>query len=217
MTHDDQIKLKPVQYLVKHETALPSLKDDCHPSLAHLGNHQFPFRNDKEVEKIVVQTPESFLFGAVQPIQVPVNKPITKNAKTLIQQFFSDAENEDPVGRRKSQNNIPYRTDLVSVHKVDFEEKTTISLINNLCTSEISNDSEGEKLQLKTIHQTNPSVMEQSLNNSSYDPSFFKHISQFKYFVFLLLLHWMKTQYRKARKFLFWKLLINDSREIQFL
>ena len=84
---------------------------------------------------------------------------------------------------------------MLSVHKVDYEENTTTSLMNILCTPEISNDSEGEKLQLKTIHQTNPSVMEQSMNNSSYEPFFFKHISQFKYFVFLLLLHWMKIQY----------------------
>ena len=88
MTHDDQIKLKPVQYLVKRETALPSLKIDCHLSLALFGNHQFPIRNEKEVEKNVVKTLESFLFDAVQPIQVPVNKPITKNAKTLIKLFF---------------------------------------------------------------------------------------------------------------------------------
>ena len=159
------------------------------------GNHQFPIRNDKEVEKNAVKTLESFLFQALQPIQVPVKKPITKNAKKLIKLFFSNTDNEDPVGRRKSQNNIPYRTDLVLVHKVDFEEKTTAPLVNNLCTSEISNDSEGEKLQLKTIHQTNPSVMEQSLNNSSFEPSFFKHISQFNYFVYLFLRLWMEIQY----------------------
>ena len=68
---------------------------------------------------------------------------------------------------------------MLLVHKADYEEKTTTSLINTLCTSEISNDSEGEKLQLKTIYQTNPSVMEQSLNNSSYDQSFSQHISRF--------------------------------------
>ena len=88
LTHDDQIKLKRVNCLVKQETVLPSLKDDCHPGLAHFRNDQFPFGNDNEVKKIVVKTLESFLFDAVQPIQVPVNKPITKNAKTLIQLFF---------------------------------------------------------------------------------------------------------------------------------
>ena len=119
------------------------------------------------------------MFDAVQPIQVPVNKTITKNAKTVIEQFFSDAEIEDPVLRRKSQDNIPYRIDLVLVQKVDYEEKTTTSLVNNLCTSEISNDSRDEKLQLKTIHQRNPYVMEQALNNSSLDPSFFKNITPF--------------------------------------
>ena len=146
MTHDDQIKLKPVQYLVKRETALPSLKTDCHLSLALFGNHQFTIRNDEEVEKNVVKTLESFLFDAVQPIQVPVKKPITKNAKKLIELSFSNTDNKDPVGRRKSRNKFPYRTDLVSVHKVDYEEKTTTSLINNFCTSEKPNESEGEKL-----------------------------------------------------------------------
>ena len=49
LTHDDQIKLKPVQYLGKRKTAFPSLKDDCHPYLAHFRNHQLPIRKDKEV------------------------------------------------------------------------------------------------------------------------------------------------------------------------
>ena len=189
LTHDDQIKLKPVQYLVKRETALPSLKDDCHLCLALSGNHQFPFRIEEEVEKKVVKSLESFCSMLCSQSKFQLKKPITKYAKTLIKLCFSNTDNEDPVGRRKSRNNIPYRTDLVLVHEVDYEEKTTTSRINTLCTSEISNDSEGEKLQLKTIHQTNLSVMEQSLNNSSYDPSFFKNISGFKLFVLLLLLH----------------------------
>ena len=195
LTHDDQIKLKPMQYLVKRETALPSLKNDCHPCLAHFENHQFPIREVKEVEKNTVKTMESLLFDAVQPIQVPCKKLITRNAKTLIQKIFSDAGNEDAVERRKPQDNIPYRTDLVLVHKVEYEKRTTTSLKNNPCTSEKCNDSEDGKLQLKTIHQTKPSVREQSLNNSSFDPSFFKHISQFSYFVLLLLLLWMKIQF----------------------
>ena len=62
---------------------------------------------------------EPFLFGAVQPIQVPsVEKPITRTAKPLVQQFFSDTDDEDQVGRRKPQDNIPYRTDLVQFIKL---------------------------------------------------------------------------------------------------
>ena len=113
MTHDDQIRPKPVQYLVKRETALPSLKYDCHLCLALSGNHQFAVRK-KVVGKNVVKTLEPFFFGAVQPNQVPSGKkPITRNAKPLFQQFFSNTDDEDPVGRRKPQDNIPYRTDLV--------------------------------------------------------------------------------------------------------
>ena len=67
LTHDDRIKLKPVQYLVKRETALPSLNDDCHPCLAHFGNHQFPIRKDKKVEKKVVKTLEFFLSCSTYP------------------------------------------------------------------------------------------------------------------------------------------------------
>ena len=181
--------------LFKQETVLRSLKDDCHPGLAHFRIDQFPIGNDNEGEKNVIETLEPFSVDAVQPIQAPFKKPIPRNAKTLIQQFFSGADNKDPVGRRKPQDNMPYRTDLALVHKMIMKKKTTTSLINNLCTSEIPNDSEGERLQLKTIHQTNRSVMEQSLNNPSFDPSFFKHISQFNYFVLLLLLLWMKIQF----------------------
>ena len=54
LTHVDQIKFKPVHCLVKHETVLPSLKDDCHPGLAHIGNDQFSIRKDKEGEKMLV-------------------------------------------------------------------------------------------------------------------------------------------------------------------
>ena len=63
--------------------------------------------------------------------------------------------------------------------KLILKKKTILSLKNNPCTSEKSNDSADEKLQLKTIHQIKPSLVEKSLNNSSYDPSFFKHISVF--------------------------------------
>ena len=66
------------------------------------------------------------------------------------------------LGVEKYGTKIPTEMICFSVHKVDYEEKTTTSLINTLCTSEISYDSEGERLQLKTIHQTNPSVTEQS-------------------------------------------------------
>ena len=97
----------------------------------------------------------------------------------MVQQFSSGANIEDPVGNREPQENISYRTGLSLIHKVDYEEKTTTSLKIKPSTSEKTDEPEDEKLQLKTIHQTKPSVMEQSLNNSSYDPSFFRHIYQF--------------------------------------
>ena len=37
--------------------------------------------------------------------------------------FFSDTDNQDPVGGREPQEKIPYRTDFSLLHKVDFQEK----------------------------------------------------------------------------------------------
>ena len=85
--NDDQIKPKSVPWLFKHETVIPSLKDDCHPGLAHFGN-QLPIRNDKEVVKSVVKTLESFLFDAVQPIQVPIKNQSRKMLKRYANYFF---------------------------------------------------------------------------------------------------------------------------------
>ena len=98
-----------MHYFSKNETVIPSLKNDCRPSLAHFGNDQSTSRDDNEVEqKIVIKTLDSFLFDAVHPIQVPCKTPITKNAKTLIQQFFSDGDNEDPVRSRELQEKNLY-------------------------------------------------------------------------------------------------------------
>ena len=139
------MKLKLVYYLVEHETVLPSLKDDCHPALADFRHDQFPIRNDNEKEKNVIKTLDSFSFDAVQPIQVPIKKTFPKNAILLIQRFFPDTDNEDPVGKRKPQDKIPYRSDLSLVNKVDYEEKTTTSLkiiplpLKNLLTLKMKN------------------------------------------------------------------------------
>ena len=96
--------------LIKEETVLPSLKDDRHPGPALIGKDQFLIENDNEGGKFVNKTLDSFSFDAVQPIQLPFKKPIKNSAQTLIKQFFSDTDNEDPVGRRELQDKIPYRT-----------------------------------------------------------------------------------------------------------
>ena len=47
LTHDKQIK--PVHFLIKHETVLPSQEDDFHPILVDFEDDQFSIRiNDKE-------------------------------------------------------------------------------------------------------------------------------------------------------------------------
>ena len=156
LTHDYQTKLELVHYLFEHETVLPSLKDDCYPGLADFRHDQFPIRKDNEREKNVIKTLDSFSFHAVQPIQVPFKKPTSKNAKLLIQRFFPDTDNEDPVGKRKPQDKIPYRSDLSLVHKVDYEEKTNTSLkiiplpLKNLMTLKMKNYN--WRLFIKQIH-----------------------------------------------------------------
>ena len=81
LTHDDQMKLKPVNYLVKHETVHLSLKDDCYPGLAHFRNDQFPTRDDNEAKKNVVKTLDFFSFVAVHPVQVPLKNKGRKMLK----------------------------------------------------------------------------------------------------------------------------------------
>ena len=41
--------------LFKQETVLRSLKDDCHPGLAHFRIDQFPIGNDSEGEKMLLK------------------------------------------------------------------------------------------------------------------------------------------------------------------
>ena len=75
--------------------------------------------------------------------------------------FFSDTDNQDPVESREPQDKIPYRTYLSLLHKVDYQDKKHHSTGKiNPCTSEKSKVSADEKLHLKTIHQTNPSLKE---------------------------------------------------------
>ena len=179
MTHDDQIKFKPVQCLFKHEIVFPSLKDDCHPGPAHFGNDQFPFGNHNQGEKKVIKSLDSFFFDAVQPIQVPFKNQSRITLKQYIY-FFLILIIRIRLGVENHKTKFP--TELICLYFIKliirkknhhFYEK------NNPCTSEKADDSADEKLQLKTIHQTVSSVMEQSINNSSYDPPFFKHKAQF--------------------------------------
>ena len=73
--------------------------------------------------------------------------------KRFSNSFFSVTDSEDPVGNREPQDKIPYRIDMSLVHKVDYEERKPLEI--NLCTSEKSNDSENENLQLKLFVKQN--------------------------------------------------------------
>ena len=88
LTHDDRIKIKPVQYLVKRETALTSLNDDCHPCLAQFGNHQFPIRKDKEVEKKVVKALEFFFLLLFNLSNFQLKNQSRKMLKSYFNCFF---------------------------------------------------------------------------------------------------------------------------------
>ena len=77
-THDNQIK--PVHYLVKYETVIPSQNEDnCHSNLADFGNDQFSNRVIDEEENIIIEPLDSFSFEAVKQVfQSQNNKPIKK-------------------------------------------------------------------------------------------------------------------------------------------
>ena len=55
-------------------------------------------------------------------------------------------------------------------------------MVNNPSNSKKQNDSEKGNFQLKTIHETKPSVIKQSLKNAFFGPSFFKYTSKFNEF-----------------------------------
>ena len=76
---------KPVQYLVKHETVLPSRKDDCHPTVPDFGNDQMSIRI-KKGGQIILKPLVSSSFEPVKPFESQYEKPIRKSTKTSLQQ-----------------------------------------------------------------------------------------------------------------------------------
>ena len=61
LTHDN--KIKPAHYLVKHETVLPSEKDDCHLLLADLVIDQFSIRISDKGKNIIIKPLHSFIHA----------------------------------------------------------------------------------------------------------------------------------------------------------
>ena len=103
LTHDNQIK--PVQYLVKHETALPSQKNICHPTLVDFEKDQFSIPINDKRENIINKPQNSFFFEAVEPFRNQVKKAIKQNNKTLPQQsaILKDTAitvNDDPIEKK---------------------------------------------------------------------------------------------------------------------
>ena len=77
-----------MHFSIKHETVLPSLKDDCHPGLADFRHDQFPTRDDIEAEKKMLLKhwiPFRLMLYIQSNFQLKTNH---ENAQTLIQQFF---------------------------------------------------------------------------------------------------------------------------------
>ena len=66
------------------------------------------------------------------------------------------------------------------ISKSKVSPKTTpTSLIDHPSITEIKNYSDDESLSVQTSHGTYPSVEKQSLNSSTYDPTFFKYRTNF--------------------------------------
>ena len=84
MTHANQIKF--VHYLVKHETVLPSQKDDCNPNLADIGNHHFSFRMKDKRENIITKPQGSIFFEAVKPLKLKIKN----QSRKILKQYYSN-------------------------------------------------------------------------------------------------------------------------------
>ena len=160
LTHDDQIKLKSVQYLVKRETALPSLEDDCHPGLAHFGKDQFPIGNHNEGKNMLLNHWIPFVLMLYSQSKFHLKNQSGKMLKHHLKNFCLILIIRIRLGVENPKTKLPTELFFLYFMKLIIKKKTTFSLKNIPCTSEKSNDSADEKLQQKTIHQRNPSVME---------------------------------------------------------
>ena len=163
-TVDKQIK--PLHYLVKHETVFPSQKYDWHTVLADFRKGQFSIGVFEERDNIIIKALDSLSFKAVKRLQCQHKKPTIKITKTILQKSASlndtdITDNDDPIEKKIPQNVAPFSFDL--------------SLIKNPFTSEKYNDSEIESLQPQTIHEIYPSIINQSVIISFFCPSFFKY------------------------------------------
>ena len=82
--------------------------------------------------------------------------------------FITD---DDPIEKKIPQDDF-----------ISFPLNTDLSVTNNPFTSEKSEKFTYRNLQVQTIHEIYPSVIKQSLNNSFFDPSFFKPTSKYNDF-----------------------------------
>ena len=145
MTHDNQIKFKPVHCLFKHEIVLPSLKDDWHPGPAHFGIDQFPIGNHNQGEKNVIKSLDSFSIDDVQPIQIPYKNQSRNMLKQYIY-FFLILIIRIRLGVENHKTKFP--TELICLYfiKLIIRKKTTTSMkktipvpLKNLMTLQMKN------------------------------------------------------------------------------
>ena len=99
-------KIKPVHYMVKLETVLPSQKHDCHPFLVDFANDEFSIPIIDKAEKIIFKPPDSFYFQTFKPFQSHYKKPIKKNTNTLLQKsaILNDidiTDNDGPIEKKR--------------------------------------------------------------------------------------------------------------------
>ena len=75
-TPTDVNQIKPVHYLVKQETILPSQRDDCHPLLADFGIDQFSIRNNEKRENLKNKPSNPFVFQTGEACRSHNKRPI---------------------------------------------------------------------------------------------------------------------------------------------
>ena len=114
------------------------------------------------------------------PIMQPFSKIYNRKTATKIQKrYYSNLlsqkntdikDKQDPTEEKSPQEKNVSQPSLSFKSECQDELSITISLNIDPSTSQKTNDSECENLQLPSIQKTHPSALKQSLNNSKIDP-----------------------------------------------
>ena len=170
------VTLKPVHYLFKHEEILPHQKHASHPILADNGTDQFSIRINDKGNDIVVKPLQSFSFKSITPFQTKFKTPIKKNNKTLPQQSLllndTDITSDD-------QDHIYTR---IPKSDSSFLHDTTLQTENYSTLNKSTPKTSRKSVSAINVQTNLPSLTHCPQIIPFYDTSFFKYRNYFQGF-----------------------------------